>query len=51
MRFTLVLVVLAAALVVAAPVSAKVKKLDASLSGKNEMPTADRTAPARPSSP
>jgi hypothetical protein len=41
MRFTLVLVVLAAALVVAAPVSAKVKKLDASLSGKNEMPAAD----------
>jgi hypothetical protein len=41
MRFTLVLVVLAAALVVAAPVSAKVKKLDASLSGQNEMPAAD----------
>jgi hypothetical protein len=41
MRFTVVLVVLAAALVVAAPVSAKVKKLEAKLSGQNEMPAAD----------
>jgi hypothetical protein len=41
MRFMLVLVVLVAALVVAAPVSAKVKKLEASLSGQNEMPAAD----------
>jgi hypothetical protein len=37
----LVLAVLAAALVVAAPVSAKVKKLEANLSGKNESPAAD----------
>ena len=42
MRFTLVFVVLIAAMVVAAPVSAaKVKKLEASLSGKNESPAAD----------
>ena len=42
MRFTLVFVVLVAALVVAAPVSAaKVKKLDASLSGSNESPAGD----------
>ena len=41
MRITLVLVALAAMLVVAAPVSAKVRKLEATLSGANEMPAAD----------
>ena len=41
MRIMLVLLTLAAVLVVAAPVSAKVKKLEANLSGKNEMPAAD----------
>jgi hypothetical protein len=41
MRITLVLVAVAAMLVVAAPVSAKVKKLEAKMSGANEMPAAD----------
>ena len=41
MRIMLVLVALGAMLVVAAPVSAKVKKLEASLSGHNESPMAD----------
>jgi CHRD domain len=41
MRTMLVLAALAAALVVAAPATAKVKKLEAKLSGTNEMPTAD----------
>jgi hypothetical protein len=41
MRITLVLVAIAALLVAAAPVSAKVKKLEAKLSGANEMPAAD----------
>jgi hypothetical protein len=41
MRTMLVLAALAAALLVAAPASAKVKKLEASLSGANEMPAAD----------
>jgi hypothetical protein len=41
MRTMLVLAALAAALLVAAPASAKVKKLEAGLSGANEMPTAD----------
>src|SRR5919202_3988438 len=41
MRTMLVLAGRAAALVMAGPASAKVKKLEASLSGTNEMPTAD----------
>src|SRR3954452_16575626 len=41
MRVTLVLVALGAMLVVAAPVSAKAKKLEANLSGHNESPMAD----------
>jgi Cu/Zn superoxide dismutase len=41
MRTMLVLAALAAALVVAAPASAKVKRLEARMSGANEMPTAD----------
>ena len=41
MRITLVLVAIAALLVAAAPVSAKVRKLEAKLSGANELPTAD----------
>ena len=41
MRLTMVLVAVAAMLVVAAPASAKVKKLEASMSGQNEMPAAD----------
>jgi hypothetical protein len=41
MRFTLVFVVLVAALAVAMPASAKVRKLEANLSGKNEKPAAD----------
>jgi hypothetical protein len=41
MRITLVLVAIAALLVAATPVSAKVKKLEAKLSGANEMPAAD----------
>jgi hypothetical protein len=41
MRTMLVLAALAAALVMAGPASAKVKKLEASLAGTNEMPTAD----------
>jgi hypothetical protein len=41
MRTMLVLAALAAALLVAAPASAKVKKLEANLSGANEMPAAD----------
>jgi CHRD domain len=41
MRMMLVLASLAAALVVAAPAAAKVKKLEATLSGANEMPAAD----------
>jgi hypothetical protein len=41
MRTTMVLMALAATLVLAAPAAAKVKKLEASLSGANEMPAAD----------
>jgi Cu/Zn superoxide dismutase len=41
MRTMLVLAALAAALVVAAPATAKVKRLEAKMSGTNEMPTAD----------
>jgi hypothetical protein len=41
MRITVVLMALVAMLVVAAPVSAKAKKLEASLSGHNESPMAD----------
>jgi CHRD domain-containing protein len=41
MRITLVLVAIAALLVAAAPVSAKVSKLETKLSGANEMPAAD----------
>jgi hypothetical protein len=41
MRTMLVLAALAAALLVAGPASAKVKKLEANLSGANEMPAAD----------
>jgi CHRD domain len=41
MRITLVLAALAAVLVIAAPASAKVEKLEASLKGSNEMPAAD----------
>src|SRR4051794_17452619 len=41
MRITLVLVAVAALLVAAAPVSAKVRKLETKLSGANEMPAAD----------
>jgi hypothetical protein len=41
MRTMLVLAALAAALVVAAPAAAKAKKLEAKLSGANEMPAAD----------
>jgi hypothetical protein len=41
MRTLLVLAVLAAALVAVAPATAKVKKLEAKLSGANEMPAAD----------
>jgi hypothetical protein len=41
MRTMLVLAALAAALVMAVPASAKVKKLEARMSGANEMPAAD----------
>ena len=41
MRTTLVLAALAALLVLAAPASAKVKKLESTLKGSNEMPAAD----------
>jgi Cu/Zn superoxide dismutase len=41
MRTMLVLAALAAALLVAVPASAKVKRLEASMSGANEMPAAD----------
>jgi hypothetical protein len=41
MRTMLVLAALAAALLVAGPASATVKKLEASMSGANEMPAAD----------
>ena len=41
MRITIVLAALAAVLVIAAPASAKVKKLEASMKGSNEMPAAD----------
>jgi len=41
MRITLVLVAIAALLVAAAPVSAKISKLETKLSGANEMPAAD----------
>ena len=41
MRTTLALAALAALLVLAAPASAKVKKLESSLKGSNEMPAAD----------
>jgi CHRD domain-containing protein len=41
MRITLVLAALAALLVLASPATAKVKKLEASMKGSNEMPAAD----------
>jgi hypothetical protein len=41
MRTTLALIALAAMLVLAAPAAAKVKKLEASMSGGNEMPAGD----------
>ena len=41
MRVMLVLAAFAAALLVAVPASAKVKKLEAKMSGANEMPAAD----------
>jgi hypothetical protein len=41
MRITLVLLAVAGLLVAAAPVSAKVKRLEAKMSGANEIPAAD----------